>query len=73
MASSTTHTITTLLHDAWERFFAALAHWFEAQMQAGSRRDRIQALEMKTDAELARMGIRRDEIALYVFRDKFYK
>ena len=37
-----------------------------------SRSDRIAALEAKTDAELAAMGIERDQILHHVFRDRFY-
>lgn len=72
MANITTQTIATPLRDAWERFFATLARSFETHMRIQARRDQIEALERKTDAELAELGIRRDEIALHVFRDKFY-
>jgi uncharacterized protein YjiS (DUF1127 family) len=41
-------------------------------MRVRSRRDQIEALEAKSDTELARMGIKRDGIACHVFRDTFY-
>ena len=72
MANITTNTIATPLRDGWDRISETVARWFEARVRIASRRDQIVALETKTDAELARMGIRRDEIALHVFRDKFY-
>lgn len=72
MATTTTNTITTPLRDAWQRLTATLERSFEAHMHVQSRRDEIVALEGKTDAELARMGIRRDQIAVHVFRDLFY-
>jgi uncharacterized protein YjiS (DUF1127 family) len=72
MATTTTHTIATPLRDTWERFITRLAHRFEGHMRVRSRRDQIEALEAKSDTELARMGIRRDGIACHVFRDKFY-
>lgn len=72
MANITTHAIATPLRDGWDRVTETLARWFEARLNIASRRDQIVALETKTDAELSQLGIRRDEIALHVFRDKFY-
>ncbi len=72
MATTTTQTIATPLRDAWERFFSTLARRFEAHMRIQGRRDEIEALERKTDDELAQLGIFRNEIAIHVFRDKFY-
>ncbi len=40
--------------------------------EASSRVHRIEALEAKSDAELAKMGIKRDDIVHYVFRDLYY-
>lgn len=72
MATTTTHSVITPLLDASERFFTTLANWFEGRMRIQSRRDQIEALERKTDEELSRLGLRRDQIAVHVFRDKFY-
>ena len=73
MAFFTTHSTSTMEREGWfRRFMARLGAAFEAQAYASSRRDRIEALEAKSDEELARMGVRRDEIAHYVFRDLFY-
>ena len=63
MANITTENTATSLRDVWERFISNLAHRFERHMHIRSRRDEIEALEAKSDAELARMGIRRDGIA----------
>jgi uncharacterized protein YjiS (DUF1127 family) len=41
-------------------------------MHRKSRMDEIEALNAKTDAELAEIGITRDDIPRYVFRDTFY-
>ncbi|WP_274377788.1 hypothetical protein [Pseudooceanicola batsensis] len=41
-------------------------------MERRSRTDQVQALMAKSDAELARLGITRDGIPAYVFRDLFY-
>ncbi len=44
----------------------------EARIMRFSRRDQIEALEAKSDTELARMGLTRDQLAQHVFRDRFY-
>lgn len=72
MANTTTEITATPLRDAWERVITSLARRYEGHMRLRSRRDQIEALEAKSDTELARMGIRRDGIACHVFRDKFY-
>ncbi|QPM89049.1 DUF1127 domain-containing protein [Pseudooceanicola algae] len=41
-------------------------------MERRTRHDQITALNAKSDAELAKLGIRRDEIPAYVFRHLFY-
>ncbi len=51
---------------------AAIVNWMTALGEARSRHGQIAALEAKTDAELAAMGIRRDMIAHHVFRDLYY-
>ena len=40
--------------------------------EASSRVHQVEALQAKSDEELARMGIKRDMIAHHVFRDLFY-
>lgn len=49
--------------------FARLGQGVNAYVEARSRRDRIEALEAKSDADLARMGLTRDQIVAHVFRD----
>ena len=39
---------------------------------AQSRATEVERLNAKTDAELARMGVRREDSARYVFRDILY-
>ncbi|NHQ74277.1 hypothetical protein HAT86_07335 [Roseovarius gahaiensis] len=51
---------------------AALLTKFEAHAYKASRRDQVDALETKSDAELARMGLRRDQIVHHVYRDLYY-
>ncbi len=70
MASTTDFTATRpaglgrrILRSIGER----LTHFMELQ----SRADQIQRLQGKSDAELARMGLRREDIVRHVFRDRF--
>ena len=70
--TTTTEISSTLRPGFWTRFVEALARGVERSARVRSRRARIEALEAKSDAELARLGIRRDEIAYHVFRDMFY-
>jgi len=72
MANITTNITASPLRAGWKRFVAALERGFDAQTRVCARRNQIEALEAKTDEELARMGIPRDQIAYHVFRDLFY-
>ena len=59
-----------------EGFFARLGKWLTAAIETPnlhlSRRADIEALQEKSDAELAAMGIKRDQIAYHVYHDLFY-
>lgn len=55
-----------------DAFFASLGQGVNAYVQYRSRADQINALNMKSDAELSKMGLTRDDIPRYVFRDLFY-
>lgn len=59
--------IASRLHDV----FAAIGRSFIAYMERSSRLADIDRLNAMSDAELAKLGIRRDRIAYYVFRDCF--
>ena len=60
------------LRDKFDLFLAALGRGLTAYADRKSRAGEIAALNAKTDEQLAAMGIRRDQIAVYVFRDLFY-
>jgi hypothetical protein len=45
---------------------------FVKAAECSARSQQIEALHAKSDAELAKMGIKRDNIAQHVFRDLFY-
>ncbi|WP_374633444.1 hypothetical protein [Paracoccus sp. (in: a-proteobacteria)] len=50
-------------------FFAWLGEGLVSYMESRSRHSQIAALEAKSDEELAKLGITRDRIVHYVFRD----
>ena len=66
------HTITQFAPETRSRidaFFNRFGQGVNAYVEARSRRHQIEALEAKSDAELARMGLTRDRIVAHVFRD----
>jgi len=54
------------------RFFAGLGQGFNAYLEAKSRTAEIERLNIKSDEDLAKLGIKRDEIPRYVFRDLLF-
>lgn len=74
MAISTTvfHAERPALRARFDGFLTALAQAYTAYANSRSRIGEIRALEAKSDAELKAMGIKREQIAQYVFRDVFY-
>ena len=72
-------TLTTDIHATdrglrarFSTFLTSLGRAFEAHAYSASRRDQIDALEAKSDTELAEIGVTRDQIVHYVYRDLFY-
>lgn len=55
-----------------DAFFSRSGQGVNAYLEARSVRDRIEALEAKSDAELAAMGLTRDRIVPHVFRDRLW-
>ncbi len=60
------------LSDFFSKLFDRMTAGMEGHAHRMSRRDQIEALEAKSDAELAEMGLKRDQIAYHVFHDLFY-
>lgn len=50
-------------------FFASVSRAITVSAAMDARMQRIEALNAKTDAELAAMNLRRADITAYVFRD----
>lgn len=72
-------TLTTDIHAAdrglrarFSAFLSSVARAFEAHAHSASRRDQIETLQAKSDAELAEIGVKRDDIVHFVYRDLFY-
>ncbi|WP_421702887.1 hypothetical protein [Aliiroseovarius sp.] len=50
----------------------AVGRFFITVMEQNSRVQLVERLNAKSDAELAKIGIERDEIVHHVFRDLYY-
>lgn len=50
----------------------ALSKGLDLYIESVSRSQQVEALNRKSDAELARMGLKREDIVRHVFRDKLY-
>jgi uncharacterized protein YjiS (DUF1127 family) len=55
---------------AFDGFFASLGQGFNAYLERLSRADQVRRLDAMSDGEHAELGIRRDEIVRFVFRDR---
>lgn len=65
-------TASPSLRDRIDMIFAAMGRALLAFAEASSHVKELNALNAKTDAELARMGLTRDDIPRYVFRNVLY-
>ncbi len=61
--------LSPTLRDRLDLFFARIGQGMNAYLESRTRSQQIAALEAKSDAELAHLGITRDRIVHYVFRD----
>ena len=72
-STEVTHvSIWTRLSDLFGRFATGVAEGFTAFATARSRMHEFERLNAKSDEELARIGLKRDQIPRHVFRDLFY-
>ncbi|MDW4499866.1 DUF1127 domain-containing protein [Sulfitobacter sp. D35] len=54
------------------RFFGAIGRAMMHAAESNSRLQQVRTLQSKSDAELARLGIKREEIVTRVFSDLYY-
>lgn len=71
MAYANTHIHGPALRELALAPFRALGRGLVAIMESNSRVRRAEALHAMSDAQLAQLGIKRDEIAHHVFRDLY--
>jgi len=67
----TLKTVPGGMSERLDLFFAGLGQGFNAYSLRRARMREIQNLNACSDAQLARMGLKRDDIPGYVFRDIF--
>jgi uncharacterized protein YjiS (DUF1127 family) len=67
-----THTPSAASHSFTARSVSAIGGFFLRYAEARSHHDEIAALELKSDAELAEIGLTRDGIIRHVFPGSFY-
>lgn len=70
MAYVTANDFSPRMRAQIDRFFASVGQGFNAYVEARSRRDQIERLQVMSDAQLGKLGINRDGIVQYVFRDR---
>lgn len=58
------------LRDLLKGFMARTGEWFIRTMEMQARVEQIEALQGMSDSALERLGITREKIPYYVFRDK---
>ncbi len=71
MAYISTNNHGAVTGTALRDFFFGLANGFNAYLERRARTDEMRNLNQLSDAELARMGLTRDQIPFHVFRDRF--
>ncbi|MBK0327378.1 DUF1127 domain-containing protein [Rhodobacteraceae bacterium F11138] len=69
---STNHQAFRPISNPFGRFFAAIGNMLVLMSTANDRVRQVEALQALSDAELAKRGLKRDEIARYVFNDVFW-
>ncbi len=56
----------------FDRFFARLGQGINAYLERLSRVEEVNRLNAMSDAQLRKIGLRREDIVRHVFRDKFH-
>ena len=72
MTTTTTEAQSSVLAGArvqLDRFFSCIGQGFNAYLESQGRVEEIERLSCKSDKELAAMGLSREDVPRYVFRD----
>lgn len=69
MAAIDTHADVAERNSILGKFWDSIKLGFSEYARARSRSDKIEALQAKSDEELAQLGISRQDIPRYVFQD----
>ncbi|MBS9716654.1 hypothetical protein J4E70_06815 [Pseudohalocynthiibacter aestuariivivens] len=72
MATTQTFTRGSISSSWIGRVFSSIGGAIVSSMEKKSRQQIVQILQAKSDAELAQMGLKRDDIIRHVFSDMFY-
>ncbi|MFT6674519.1 MAG: hypothetical protein ACJAVM_000702 [Sulfitobacter sp.] len=64
--------LTRAVFDRISGFFSALGHALMTNSAGQQRVNRVQRLQAKSDAELATMNLKREDIVHHVFKDLYY-
>lgn len=73
MAHLSTHnSFSPGLRARLDAFFAAVGQGMNAYIEARSRKQELDRLYNMSDVDLAKMGLKREDIPRHVFRDLFY-
>lgn len=67
-----THSFGSRAGETLGRFLNGVGNFFAAVGNARARTAEFERLNAKTDAQLAAMGLKREDIPRHVFRDLFY-
>ncbi len=67
-SGATAHGIATSV----KAFFAGIGQAIMTNSSGAIRLRRVEALQAKSDADLARLGLRREDIVHHVFKDIYY-
>lgn len=60
------------LRQSVDRFFAGVRKGFDVYLESRSRMHQYEALNSKTDEELAAMKLKREDIVRHVYRDIYW-
>ncbi len=73
MAHAISYTDTYPKAPLLTRIAEGFASWMDSYAENHPRMRGIRALEAMSDAQLAKRGIKREDIVYHVFRDTFYR